>query len=801
MIQNYVKSISRNFFKRWQFSLINVLGLALGLGVSLLLLLYVRNELSYDQFHPKSDRKYRIATRLALPNRQMELASGPGPLGPALQEQFPEVIHSCRLRSAGEKIVSYQNKLFRESGIYFSDPGVLDIFAVEIMNGDPKTFLEVPFSLVLTRETAEKYFGSENALGKTVKWNNKHEFTVTGIVNKMPENSHFKFDMLASLSTLTRIGGGPERPDHWMGFNFHTYIELAEGTLINGLDKKFTELLIDNTAEFTAQLGVTAELFLQPLSSIHLHSNLMGELEPGGNIAMIRIYILIAAFILLIAGINFVNLSTARSNERAREVGMRKVLGASREKLIAQFLGEALFYAFLSMLIALLFIHSMLPVYNELIDKQFSIQLFSDWPLGLTLIGLTILVGILAGIYPAFYLSAFRPVQVLKWGKKSRRGSGFFRYSLVTVQYVISIALVICTLVIYTQLHFISHKNLGFNKDQVLVIPLSGEVHQKSSLFKAEVGMIPGIEQVALSSHVPGRGRMETLFEFEGLAGSEPQSFPLLEIDEDYVETMGIEIIKGRNFSREFPGDLEGSMLINETLLEQLGWQDPIGRRVFMTDVEKEKFIQVPYQIIGIVRDFHFESLHRPLEPLLLKMPRDIGCLSIKMTTTNIPELLSSIEAVWKKIEPARPFDYYFLDDTFDKLYRSEQKLGEIFFAFSGIAIFIACLGLFGLVSYNTEQRTKEIGIRKVLGASVTSLFLMISRDFMKWVILANLVAWPLAYWAMKNWLGNFAYHVNPGIWIFLMSGILTLLVAIGTVSWHTIRIAHANPANSLRYE
>ena len=775
--------------------------MALGLGVSILLLLYVRNELTYDLYHPNSGQKYRISTRLSLPNRQMELASGPGPLGPALQDQYPEVLHACRLRQTGEKIVSYDDKLFRESGIFFADPGVLDIFAIEILGGNPKTFLEAPFSLVVTREIAEKYFGSENPLGKTVKWNDKHEFTVSGIVQKMPENSHFKFDMLASLSTLNKIGGGPERPDQWMGFNFHTYIELAEGTPINGLDEKYTELLIANTAEFTAQLGVTANLFLQPLRSIHLHSNLMGELEPGGNITMIRIYILIAAFILLIAGINFVNLSTARSNERAREVGMRKVLGASREKLIAQFLGEALIYAFLSMFIALLFVQSMFPVYNELIGKQFSINLFSDWPLMLTLFGLTMLVGILAGIYPAFYLSAFRPVQVLKWGKKSRRGSSFFRYSLVTVQYIISIALLICTLVIYTQIHFISHKNLGFNKDQVLVIPLSGEVQGSPQVFKTEVRKIPGIERAALSSHVPGRGRIETLFEFEGLESGESKSFPLLEIDEDYMETMEIEVISGRNFSREFPGDQSGSMLVNETLLKQLEWQDPIGKRVFMTDVDGEEFIQVPYQIIGIVRDFHFESLHRPLEPLLLKMPRDIGCLSLKIANTDIPELLNSIEAIWKNMEPTRPFDYFFLDDTFDKLYRSEQKLAEIFFAFSGIAIFIACLGLFGLVSYTAEQRTKEIGIRKVLGASVSSLFLMMSRDFMKWVVLANLVAWPLTYWAMKNWLGNFAYHVSPGIWIFLFSGILTLLIAIGTVSLHTIRIAHANPVNSLRYE
>jgi len=801
MIQNYFKSIARRFTKSWHLSLINVLGLALGLGVSILLLLFVRNELTYDHFHPNSEQTYRLATRLSVPNRQMELASGPGPLGPALQEQFPEVLHMCRLRKTGEKIISYQNKLFKESNILFADPGVREIFDLKTFMGDPVTFLEAPFSLIVTREVATKYFGQENPLGKVLKWNNEHEFTVTGVVGKMPENSHFKFDMLASLATLNRIGGGPERPDQWMGFNFHTYIELAEGTPLGDLEEQYTELLVSNTADFSAQLGVTASLFLQPLRKIHLDSNLMGELEPGGNRVMIHIYILIAMFILLIAGINFVNLSTSRSNERAREVGMRKVLGASREKLMTQFLGEAVLYALLSLLIALLFVQIVLPFYNYLIGKQLTFNVFADWSFMLSILGLALLVGFLAGIYPAFYLSSFQPIRVLKLGKQSGGGPRFFRYSLVTAQYIISIALVVCTMVIYTQLHFIRNKNLGFNKDQVLVIPLSGEIQKKSQVFKTEISHVPGVGQAALSSHVPGRGRMETLFQFEGQEEGEPQSFPIMEIDEDYAATMELEFVAGRNFSREFPGDKESSMLMNETMQRQLGWQDPIGKQVYMTDVKEEKFIQVPYQIIGVVRDFHFESLHHSLEPLLLKMPRDIGCLSVRMNTTDISQLLGSMESVWKKMEPARPFDYFFLDDTFDHLYRAERRLGEIFFAFSGIAIFIACLGLFGLAAYTTEQRTKEIGIRKILGASAFSLFLIVTRDFMKWVILANVVAWPVAYWSMKNWLNNFAYQVNLGIGVFLFSGMLTFLIAIATISWHVVRITRANPVNSLRYE
>jgi putative ABC transport system permease protein len=366
---------------------------------------------------------------------------------------------------------------------------------------------------------------------------------------------------------------------------------------------------------------------------------------------------------------------------------------------------------------------------------------------------------------------------------------------------MISTTLIICTLIIFTQLRFIKHKNLGFNKEQILVIPLTGDVRKSPQVFKSEVQNIPGIAGSALSSHVPGRGRIETLFKFEGLEEGEPQTFPLIEIDEDYVGTMELQISQGRNFSPEFPGDKENSMLVNETLIKKLGWKDPLGKRVFMTDVEEEKFIQVPYHIIGVVKDFYFESLHHPLEPLLLKMPRDIGCLSIKVATDDISDVLGSLEAIWKKMEPARPFEYFFLDDTFDQLYQSEQKIAEIFFVFSSMAIFIACLGLFGLSSYNTEQRTREMGIRKVLGASSFSLFLMMSRNFLNWVILANLIAWPLAYLAIENWLDTFAYHIEPGIWIFLLSGFLTLFIALGTVSFHIIRVANSNPVNALRYE
>ena len=801
MLTNYLKTAIRNLWKRKSFSLINIVGLAIGMAVSFLILLYVWNEVTYDRFHENYENICRIATKLDAQGRHIEIASVPAPLGPVLVDQFPEVIRAARLRGFGTGIVAYEDKLFEEDRIFHADPDLFSVFTISIVRGNPDSWLQAPFQMVITQEMAEKYFGDADPMGKTLKVDNRYTYTVTGVVKKMPENSHFKFSMIGSLSTLEKIRGDLNL---WMGFNYRTYILLEDNPSIEGITKKINDLLMANIPEQFKQLGAEVELFLQPIRSIHLHSHLEGEMEPPGNPAFIRILTTIALFILLIACINFMNLSTAQSSRRAREVGMRKVLGAHRGKLIGQFLGESLLLSFISLVIAIVLIYALLPVFNHLVSKDLVFNPAQNGIILLGLIGITLLAGLLAGTYPAFFLSAFVPLEVLKSRFKAGKGHRFFRNGLVTLQYIISITLIVSTFVIFYQLHHIKNRDLGFDKEQVAVISLRGQVYRKHDVFKNEILRLPGVLSAACSSTVPSRGLSETMFSFEGI-DQKKQVFPIMEIDPDYLETMNMQLAAGRGFSTEHPGDSK-AMILNETLIKQLGWDEPLGKTVSMMDLADadnpgKGFIEVPYTVIGVVRDFHFESLHEKIRGHLMKISGQVNRISVRLRPGTIAGTLQSIENIWRELEPAHPFSYVFLDDSFDRLYRSEQRMGQIFISFTLMAIFISCLGLFGLASFTTDQRTKEIGIRKVLGASMSNVVLLLSKDFTKWVILANVVAWPVAYLVMARWLQNFAYRISLGIWMFILSGALALIIAVFTVSTKALKAAAADPVDSLRYE
>ena len=801
MLRNYLKTALRNLWKRKSFSLINIVGLAIGMAVSFLILLFVLNEVTYDRFHENYDNIYRIATKLDAQGRHFEVGSVPAPLGPALVDQFPEVVRAARLRESATRIIAYEEKLYEESRIFHADPDLFDVFTIPVVRGNPENWLQAPFNMVVTEEIAEKYFGDADPIGKTVKVNNRYTYTITGVVRKMPENSHFKFNMIGSLSTLEQIWGDLNL---WMGFNYATYILLEGDPSLEEITQKYNNLLMSNTPEQFKQLGAEVEIFLQPMGSIHLHSHLEGEMEPPGNPAFIRILTTIALFILLIACINFMNLSTAQSSRRAKEVGMRKVLGAHRGKLIGQFLGESLLLSFISLVIAIILIYVLLPVFNHLISKDLVFNPTQNGDILLGLVGITVVVGFLAGAYPAFFLSAFVPLEVLKSRFKAGKGHRFFRNGLVSLQYVISITLIISTFVIFYQLHHVKNCDLGFNKEQVVVFSLKGQVSQKHDVFKNEILRLPGVAGAACSSTVPSRGRSETMFSFEGI-DQKKQVFPIMEIDPDYLETMGMELTAGRNFSADHPSDNK-AMILNETLVKHLGWEDPLGKTVSMTDLAdadrpEKGFIEVPYTVIGVVKDFHFESLHEKIRGHLMKLSGQVNRISVKLRPGNIAGTLQSIENIWRELEPAHPFQYVFLDDSFDRLYRSEQRMGQIFTFFTLMAIFISCLGLFGLASFTADQRTKEIGIRKVLGASVSNVVVLLSRDFTKWVILANVVAWPVAYLVMNQWLQNFAYRISLGVWMFILSGVIALIIALLTVSTKALKAAVANPADSLRYE
>ncbi len=797
MIKNYFKTAIRNLLKKKSFSAINIFGLAIGMAVSILMLLFVLSEVTYDRFNEDSENIYRIALHIDAQGRILNIPSAPAPMGPALMDNFPEVTEVGRLRSMGGALISYEDKKFDETNIRYADAGIFDVFSIDVLRGNPETFLEAPYNLVITEEMARKYFGEEDPINKSLQFGSEDFYTVTGVVKKMPENSHFKFNMLISLPTLNRTG---EPLDSWMGFNFNTYFKLQSGASIEGLDEKCYTLMMDNMPEQIRQLDLKLDLHLQPLTSIHLHSTTEGELEPGGSIAYIWIMTTIAFFILLIACINFMNLSTAQSAHRAKEVGMRKVLGAQRKKLISQFLGETLLLSFISFLLSLLLIQALLPAFNQLSRKELVFNPFDNWIITLGLILITLLVGLIAGTYPAFFLSAYSPIDVFRSQYKAGRGHRFFRNGLVTFQYVISIALICCTLIVFFQMRFVKNYDLGFDKDQIMVVHYRGQIPNQRDVFKSRVAEIPGVVKASNAQTLPGIGSNETFFAFEGFNQGEPKVYPYTEADEDYLETMGLELAAGRFFSKEFTGDSD-TVVINETLAKEVGWDDPLGKIVRMTDVVDDEFVQIPFTVIGVVKDFHFASLRENIRGYIIKLEPERGRLAVKVRPESLSGAIRSIETIWNEMIPTYPFEYTFLDDRFDSIYRTEQRIGKIFLAFTLITILVACLGLFGLASFTAEQRTKEIGIRKVLGASVPNVVLLLSRQYTKWVLLANVIAWPVAFFAMRTWLQNFAYRIDMGIWIFVLSGVMALLIALLSVSAKALKAAAANPVQSLRYE
>jgi putative ABC transport system permease protein len=796
MFRNYFVTALRHLQRRKLFSLINIAGLALGIAVSSLILLFVWHELSYDRFNAHAASTYRIALHIRAQDRLFGIPAVPAPLGPALAAEFPEIVQTTRLRSGRAMIVTVGDRLFEEPDPLYVEPSFFDVFSVSALRGDPKTMLAAPFCLVLTDETAKKWFGAVDPVGKTIQAGPQQTFTVTGVVKKMPANSHLKFNVLASFETLRKTR---DDIDIWMGFNYMTYIRLAGKPSPEALAKKYQDFLLAKIPDQVKQLVQEVKLSLQPLAGIHLGSHLEGELEPPGNPAFIRLLVTIALFILLIACINFVNLSTAHAGRRAKEVGIRKVLGAERRRLVGQFLGESVIISFGSLILAAGLVVILLPVFNRLIARDLSLDLLRGGGFLLGLGGITLLAGLGAGLYPALYLSSFGPLEALRARFRAGRSHGHLRNGLVTLQYVISTALIFSVLVISSQLRYVRNFDLGYNRDQVLEIPLRGRVATQFEAFKTEVLGLPGVLRAAASSGFSNTN--ETMFSFEG-AGPDKPVLPVMTVDADFLATLEIGLAAGRNFAADRAADSK-AMLINETLARQLGWKDPLGKTVKMTEVDAQRtFIEVPYTVVGVVRDFHFASLHEKIRGQLLRTgAADIGALYIKVRPQGVAETLRSIENVWRRMEPAYPFRSYFLDDAFEGTYRAELRMGRMFIGLTLVAVFVACLGLLGLASFTAEQRTKEIGIRKVLGASVPNVLLLLGREFTRWVLLANVVAWPVAYLAMDRWLRAFAYRITVGPWIFLASGMIAFSVALLTISARTVLAATANPVQSLRYE
>ncbi|MCO6479109.1 MAG: ABC transporter permease [Phaeodactylibacter sp.] len=807
MWQNYFKTAVRNLWKQKYYTLINVLGLALGMACFLFILAYVKDELSYDRYHEKADRIYRVDFKGTVFGQDFDMTEVGDPLGPTVLNEFPEVQQQVRLRSRGSFLVRHEDNSYREEDVIFADSTFFDVFSFPLLKGDPGAVLTEPNTLVITPALAKKYFGEEDPIGQTLTLDNDYPYRVAGIMEEMPPNTHFNYDMILSMASLEE-----SRSNQWVSNNFHTYLVLREGADAGALQAKLPTLIETYIARQLEQyLGITLEDFykagnqveysLFPLTDIHLHSSKFDELAPNSDIRYVYIFSFIGAFILLLACINFMNLSTARSGNRAREVGLRKVAGAQRRQLIGQFLGESVLLSFIALLLAVLLMQLALPYFNQLAGKQLSFwQAGAGWLWG-AMLGVSLLAGLIAGSYPALFLSAFRPVQVLKGMFTRGRGGSVFRNALVSFQFAITIGLIVGSLVIYKQLRFIQKKKLGFRKEQVLILNDAYALGNNALPFKEALLQLPEVKNASFSGYLPTPSGRSSTSVFLGRSTRQENTHILQvwRVDHDYINTLGMELALGRDFSREYPSD-SSAVILNEAAAKIFNLEKPLGQEVSRLDDDTAEEL-LTYKVIGVVKDFHFASLRDKIEPLMLILGNSTGNLAMKVETDDIPALTAALRQQWERFAPKQPFDFDFMDDDFNAVYDAEVRIGRIVSLFTFLAIFIACLGLLGLAAYTAERRTKEIGIRKVLGAPAQALFFLLAKEFTRWVAVASFIALPLSYLAMQKWLQDFEYRVQVDVGTLILAALAALAAALLTVSYHALLAVRRNPVEALRYE
>jgi putative ABC transport system permease protein len=807
MIRNYLKTAIRTLRKNVGFTIINVLGLALGLATCMLIVFYVVDELSFDKYNTKAERIYRADMQIKFGGIDQLYACTPAPLSAAFESDFPEVEKSVRLLQRGGYNIKKGDLNIQENKVIFADSTLFDVFTLPMIAGNPQKALVEPKSVVITETTAMRYFNTTQVVGKTLTLNEHLLYTVTGVIKDIPTQSHFNYDFILSMSTTEE-----SRENAWLANNFNTYILLKPGTNAKQFEAKLPALMRKYAGpQLQSGLNITFDAFeaggnkydlsLMPLKDIHLKSNMVSELDRNGNIQYVYIFGATAVFILLIACVNFMNLSTARSANRAREVGVRKVLGSRRKYLVAQFLSEAIIVTFVATVIALVAAYSLLPAFNNLSGKSIELNAASLVWLVPALLVAVLLIGLLAGSYPAFFLSRFQPIDVLK-GKLSAGFNGSrLRSSLVVFQFFVSIVLIIGTLVIYNQLKYIQQKDLGYNRNQVLVIHGVNGLDEKGKVFKDEVRQLPGVSGVTMTGFLPTENyrNSSSVYQERGLDPNKAVLAQIWTVDADYLSMLDIKLAQGRNFSSEMPTD-SSAMIINETAAKQMGVPDPLNKSMFLPMDNMAKTFK-EFHIVGVIKDFNFASLRANVSPVILMYGQDNGALSVKINTANITPLMSQLKDKWKSFQPGKEFEYSFMDDDFDALYRAEQRMGTIFIIFTSLTIIIACLGLFGLAAYAAEQRTKEIGIRKVLGANLAAIVSILSKDFIKLVVIAILIAVPVAWLAMQQWLKGFAYRQNIQWWVIVLAALLALVIAFVTISFQSIKAALANPVTSLKNE
>ena len=787
MFKNYTLVTMRNLKKNSTYSLLNIIGLAIGMTAFILISLYVQYELSFDRHYKHADRIYRVIRE--------GRAFTPPPLGPELKEKIPEVEMVSRSLRSNNTLVSHEQNHFLEEEFYWVDPEMLEIFSIPFIKGNPETALNDPSAIVLSQKTAIKYFGDADPMGKTLTVSERYDFKVSGVFENMPANSHFVMDLAIPYETYFRVTNNDITS--WSSNYSYTYLLLHEGSDPQEMENKISPLIEIPLLKSTGmEEPYPKYFFIQPMTEIHLHSHLEQEIGVNNDMKYILLFSSIAFLILFIACVNYMNLATARSLRRGKEVGLRKVVGAQRGQLIAQFLGESVAMALLAMIVSILLVVAALPAFNSLVQRQLGLNPLHNPQLFLGLVFTTLFVGLFAGSYPAMRMSGFRPISVLSGAfSRSTKGSSL-RNVLVLVQFAITIFLIVCTIAVRDQLKFIKTVDMGFTKEQIITLPVRlGSIRQNIQSIKTELLQYTDITAVSTSGCLPNNIDTFTSRDWTGRNLKEPIPIYYNTTDYDYIDLFDMQIVQGRNFSREFPSDETGVFLVNETAVKVAEWESPIGRKLTHWNGKTG-------EIVGVIKDFHLHSLHRPIEPLYVFLDnRNFSNIAIKIKSAKIPATIDHVKGVMKKFSPSSPFFYSFFDEVFERAYFTEQRMGRIFGAFAILGIFIACLGLFGLTTLAAEQRTKEIGIRKVLGASDAKIFLLLSKEFIRWVLVANLIAWPLAYFAMNKWLQNFAYRIHIGIVAFLISGGTAFLIAYLTVSYQSIKSARANPVDSLRYE
>lgn len=805
MFKNYFLAALRAIARYRFFSFINVLGLAIGLAGCILIALYVIDELSYDRYHENAENIYRAGLDGKIGDREMMTYTSAAPFARTMVQEFPEVISACRFYELGNKKIKYEDRIFLESDLMMADSTVFEIFSWNLLHGNKREALRKPNTIVMTTSMARKYFGDSDPIGEMLEYDDRLSLTVTGIMEDVPDNSHFHFDALVSMETSPQ-----SRSNHWLSDRYMCYLLLRDDASGSALEEKLHNFVLKYVGpQLEAGIGMSMEewlesdnrygYYLEPLTGIYLDSEATMEIEPLGSKKMVMVFSMVALFILFIACINFMNLTTAKSSVRAKEVGVRKVLGGTRNQLILQFLSEAVVLSFIALFMALLFVHLLLPYFNNLTQKSLALPyLTSSWFLP-ALVALSIFTGLLAGSYTAFSFASFGVVTVLK-SSLSKKGKGkWLRSGLVVFQFGVSIVVIIATFYVYYQINYIQNKDLGFKKEHVIVLKRPKALGNQLESFKQELEKIPSVKLAAASSEVPGTGFSGNIFQREGASSSEMIHFQTLTSDYEFPQVMGLEMKAGRFFSKEFPGDTM-SVVVNESAVAALGYDDPLGKNLVGYSGGQEV---IAYKIIGVVKDFHSGSLKEQIPNIVFFYPGKYtpSYMAISIVPGNKAAVLRTIRAKWEEFIPGQVFGYFYMDDYYNDLHKNEIRSGKILGVFALLSLFIALLGLFGLSLFISEQRTKEIGVRKVMGAKTNQIVLLLNKQFTLWILLANLIAWPLAWYFVSRWMENFAYHVSLGAWIFILTAFISVAFGWLTVSYQSIKAAVVKPAKSLRYE